>query len=233
MKSKEFIRNNRVECGLSKYNTWFDLQFQTYTYDDDSQWGIGINISKFYFYLRTKFKNRKVKTDWCQFDRRYGFSLTNAGSISFNEGLPDSLFIYKNRKSKIFNMPWNTHWVRTSYLQKDGSWIHFDKNTPDRYNKNESNSWTKTYPYTYVLKNGTVQNREAKVTVEEREWRMNWLRWIPFIKIVHKSIDVEFNDEVGEGSGSWKGGTIGCGWTMKKGETPLECLRRMEKERKF
>jgi hypothetical protein len=44
---------------------------------------------------------------------------------------------------------------------------------------------------------------------------------------------IEFNDEVGERTGSWKGGTLGCGYNLLPNETPLECLRRMEKERKF
>jgi hypothetical protein len=40
-------------------------------------------------------------------------------------------------------------------------------------------------------------------------------------------------DEVGEEAGSWKGGVLGCGYTLLPNETPLQCLRRMEKERKF
>jgi len=34
-------------------------------------------------------------------------------------------------------------------------------------------------------------------------------------------------------NGSWKGGTLGCGYTLRKNETPLECLKRMEVERNF
>lgn len=30
-----------------------------------------------------------------------------------------------------------------------------------------------------------------------------------------------------------KGGCTGCGYDIKPGETPLECLQRMERERKF
>ena len=39
--------------------------------------------------------------------------------------------------------------------------------------------------------------------------------------------------EVGKKKGSWKGGCIGCSYDSKPGETPEECLKRMEKERKF
>ena len=46
-------------------------------------------------------------------------------------------------------------------------------------------------------------------------------------------MSVNFSDEVGERSGSWKGGTLGCGYDLLKNETMEQCLRRMEKERKF
>ena len=35
------------------------------------------------------------------------------------------------------------------------------------------------------------------------------------------------SDEVGEETGSWKGGTIGCGYNLKPGETAEECFDRM------
>jgi len=44
---------------------------------------------------------------------------------------------------------------------------------------------------------------------------------------------VKFSDEVGERTGSWKGGVIGTGSEMRPGESPEQCLRRMERERKF
>jgi hypothetical protein len=45
--------------------------------------------------------------------------------------------------------------------------------------------------------------------------------------------DKKITGEVGERTGSYKGGTLGCSHKMLKGETPLQTLRRMEKERKF
>ena len=85
------------------------------------------------------------------------------------------------------------------------------------------------HPYRYILRNGTVQERTAAIYAEERHY---WRPWFPSRKTV-RSIDVQFSDEVGERTGSWKGGTIGCGYEMKPGETPLQTLRRMERERKF
>jgi hypothetical protein len=69
--------------------------------------------------------------------------------------------------------------------------------------------------------------------VEEREWRPRWFKWTSLFARKRKTINVDFNDEVGERTGSWKGGTLGCGYDLLPNETPLECLRRMERERKF
>jgi hypothetical protein len=46
-------------------------------------------------------------------------------------------------------------------------------------------------------------------------------------------IEIEFDKEVGERAGSWKGGTIGCSYGIKSNETAYQCLLRMEQERKF
>jgi len=90
-----------------------------------------------------------------------------------------------------------------------------------------------TSPYRYILKDGTIQDRTATYCVERREWRPRCLQWTAMFAKCHTSIDVNFNGEVGERSGSWKGGCIGCGYELLPTETPEECLRRMERERKF
>jgi hypothetical protein len=87
--------------------------------------------------------------------------------------------------------------------------------------------------YRYVLNNGTVQRRIATYCIERREWRPRCLQWTDLFAKVRTCIDVNFSDEVGERSGSWKGGCTGCGWELLPTETPEQCLRRMERERKF
>lgn len=87
----------------------------------------------------------------------------------------------------------------------------------------------RVYSYQYERESGEIQKREATIHQETRIWRRFW---IPWQKVV-RSINVEFSDEVGERTGSWKGGTTGCGYQMLPHETPLECLRRMERERRF
>lgn len=86
-----------------------------------------------------------------------------------------------------------------------------------------------THPYAYTLRSGEVQHRTATIKVERRTWT-RW--WLPFRRI-SRSIDVEFSGEVGERTGSWKGGCIGCSFPMLASETPVQALRRMEATRKF
>lgn len=108
--------------------------------------------------------------------------------------------------SKFINMPW--------------SWKH---------REHKVLSEPETHDYTYVRRNGEVQSRRATIKVESRLWTRYWL---PYRKL-RRYIDIEFNDEVGERSGSWKGGVICCSYDMRPGETPLQTLRRMEREHKF
>jgi hypothetical protein len=165
----------------------------------------------------------------------YGFYF-----YSVDQWYPTSFVWCWGRKTYHYDMPWNYEWLRTSRLLKDGSWLNEKRG--DRKKGIESNwwkeetqekLWKETHPYTYVLKNGTVQNRMATIKVEQREWRPKWFMWTSLFKKISTDIDIEFDGEVGERTGSWKGGTLGCGYNLLPNETPLECLRRMEKEREF
>lgn len=147
------------------------------------------------------------------------------------------------KKWKTLTMPWDLTWVRTSTLMKGGyDWFHETKNNRinwskdeeglilGSYNWREKNKWKETHKYVDSFDN-TVVN--ATISVSEMEWRPLWFKWTSLFNKTRNSINIEFDQEVGKRKGSWKGGTIGCGYDLKKGETPLECLRRMEKERKF
>lgn len=162
------------------------------------------------------------------FTWRWGKEWGNGDSIHFNWGV----------KCKIVHLPWEWMQVRHDILMADKSWkrvtnSRFDNPDNSGRPREWADKFEQKHPYTYKLRNGTVQNRTATIGVEERECRWRWLKWLPFPRIIRRSIDVTFDDEVGEGTGSWKGGTVGCGYTMLRGETPADTLRRMECERVF
>lgn len=128
--------------------------------------------------------------------------------------------IYKSWGIPFVSYVFDGHTV----IDQDGEWI------------DGSNSWDNDlikrdrFDYVYTLCSGEVQKRIATCHVSRRQWHR---KWAPLFKLVRKEIEVEFSGEVGERSGGWKGGTIGCGYEMLDGEGVEQCLRRMESERKF
>jgi len=58
-----------------------------------------------------------------------------------------------------------------------------------------------------------------------------WFKWTSLFKKVRRTIWAEFDEGVGKGKESWKGGTLGCGYDLLPHETPVQCLIRMSKER--
>jgi hypothetical protein len=171
-----------------------------------------------------KKKYKKVEYDCCE-SPRYG--------VYYHE---NDFCICYGTKIKFIDMPWKLDWIRTSYLNHNtGEWLHErEGQRQDFYDTNKWNIfYTESYPYTYTTKSGEIQYCTATINVVEREWRWKWFKWLSWTKFVRRVIDIQFSDDIGEKKGSYKGGTTGCSYEMKKNETPYDCLKRMEKERKF
>ena len=116
---------------------------------------------------------------------------------------------------------WIHEWHKMADQNKQWVLYDFDKS---------ANEYTETHSYKYKLKSGDVQEVDATCSVRWRSWHR---KWAPFIKKESRCINITFSDEIGERTGSWKGGTIGCDYELIEGESILACLRRMEKERTF
>ena len=101
---------------------------------------------------------------------------------------------------------------------------------PDPWEFRKESAYRELHRYQYTLKSGEVQERTAACTIEKRKWHR---KWFPFLTKTSEVIDIKFNDEVGERTGSWKGGTIACSYEKMPEETIGECIRRMERERIF
>lgn len=169
------------------------------------------------------------KGDECE-SPQYGLNTYTHGS-----DVVDELWVYWGKSRKHLGLPWAFKWYRTSILLKDGTWEHEYKGQKKDFYKSDwdSKKFVEQHPYKYVLKSGEVQERIATVTIEEREWRRNSLMFTALFNNIRRTIAVEFDQEVGERTGSWKGGTVGCGYEILPWEKPVEALRRMEAERKF
>ena len=151
----------------------------------------------------------------------WGFSLCD-DAVHFNWG----------EDCKVWNLPcFNKVHQRHEVRRADGSWVPYVGSY--EHNKTPDGREEFVLPYAYRLRNDELQQRKATVFVERRAWRPRWFEWTSLFEKSCQSIAVEFDDEVGERTGSWKGGCVGCGYTMLPGETPKQTLRRMERERFF
>jgi hypothetical protein len=135
------------------------------------------------------------------------------------------------RYCKIVHFPWEWSHVRHDVFDKDEKRRTWKPTWSEP--KEDDGRHVEYWPYRYRLRSGEIQERNATIYGEEREWRWLWFRWLPWPRKISRSINVEFDHEVGERTGSWKGGCVGCSYEWRKGETMLTALRRMEAERKF
>ncbi|PRY29790.1 hypothetical protein CLV58_12552 [Spirosoma oryzae] len=213
----------------------FRLMFHSCEYGDDGR--PCFNIQLFWGSIWLYIPLFVSKYRWDSFDA------PQYGVYWYGESGHHSLVFAWSRKTYHLFMPWNLKWYRTSRLLVDGqTWEHefYDERAdPGQWQKNwdlkknGGHYWSQVYPYTYTLRNGTVQNRMATLHQEQWEWRPSWLMWTDRFNFVRTWISIRFDGEVGERTGSWKGGTVGCSFDMEPNETPEEALRRMEATRIF
>lgn len=163
-------------------------------------------------------------------EREFGFSLSNMGGgydflqVFFGPQTHDS----STAKSWCTHLPWK-EWrcVRSSVYEPDGT--HFA--TEERGKFMDFMRIKEKCPASHFgFEDFDGEMIVATCVIEEREWRrgdggFKWLRWFYPAKI-RRSLDLKFNAEVGPEKGSWKGGTIGHGIDMLKGETPRQSFER-------
>lgn len=190
-------------------------------------------IFKSYIYLPTRFcQNKESKYGSFGDGKSYGFYVFESIK-NFT-----TLVLCYGKQSKHIEMPWNYEWYSSEILDFNGKVVHYDcKNTrhiPYEIRWKAEDYWkkevSKQVDYTYKRKNGEIQKRTATIFPTRATYKM---RIFPWIKKVYNYVDYSFNDEVGEKTGSWKGGVLASGEIIKDGETPLQAFGRMEKERKF
>lgn len=205
-----------VEISWKKHGTLFGLGI--YIHDNEDGGGhrlFNLSIWRVSIYLPLGI----VEHPWDPMEGpRWAFSFGNE---------PD-IVLYWGHRYWIFDWPWSWHtleYQKQMILNDENSWVSVFNYGAIPHSEQ--------YSYTYVLDNGTIQNRIATVSKRRHVFTWSVLRWLRWPKWIRESIDIEFSDEVGERTGSWKGGCIGCSYPLKKGETMEQSLRCMEQERKF
>lgn len=201
-------------------------------YHSEDSWGVNIGIPGFKAFIPIWPSN----TDPNDIIDIWGFSWMNGPDWGFWE----SLHLNWGSKCKIICMPWSwDHYSTDTLIDPElNEWYRHPKTKgfdafAEQMEYVKQLRWTETHKYLYFLKSGEVQKRNASIYVQRMEWRWLWFKWLPLIRKQRQFIHVDFDGEVGEKTGSWKGGCIGCSYDMKPGETPAQTLRRMESERRF
>lgn len=155
----------------------------------------------------------------------YGVDINDEPQWSVFGSAEYGLWVRWSHRSRRFDWPGSVFTSTYEQQLPDGSWVSvFDQ---------AAVPYSETHPYTYILKSGEVQSRNATISKRRHILARHWLHRIGWPTWSKESVNIKFDGEVGERAGSWKGGTIGCAYDLCPGETMLDSLRRMEREREF
>lgn len=113
-------------------------------------------------------------------------------------------------------------WVSPRKRMRDGSGF-------DRFR--EQSDFKKAMPsVSFEIDDFDGQRIRATTRIEQREWTFGegWFQWLRFFRRnkTHRSLDIDFDKEVGPEKGSWKGGTMGHSIEMLPGELHEAAFRR-------
>lgn len=147
-------------------------------------------------------------------------SLSTGIAVSYEY---DYVRLSSGKKYKYIYFPHALEYHRISYLLKDQTWLHRAKNSKvDTFSEvfkqglhTEIHQVTDSYDGTLVT---------ATCTVEEREWRRYWWPFNSWFAFIKRTVDIEFDQEVGPRKGEWKGGTIGMSVLILPGESIKDAL---------
>lgn len=188
-----------------------------------------------------------ANNQWENKSYRFGFYFYNTDA----KKLFELIVVFWKNWDKTFYMPWSYECHHIIIEGKDGRrYIEFYKDYKKRRIRAEKYNcrplpvtdifdiydkptfyWEE--PYEYTLNDGKVQRCIGMYHIEEREWRPRATYWLPIFKITRKDLEIKLTDEIGEKSGTWKGGCTGFGRAILPGEDPHTAYQRIMKESKF
>lgn len=221
MKKNKWIFKSKYLIFYFRWN--FEISYESCGYFDNRP---RINIGLIFFYLTFILPFRNKWEEECD-PPKWGIAIHNS-----------TFWIYRGGKGNdnggnkwwTIDIPFTLKWVRTSMLLKGGLWEHSTQKDKKEFYLDKWNNivWSEIYPFTYTLKSGETQYRQATVKVKKIEWRR--IKWLPVFNKIKTTIDVEFNEEVGEETGSWKGGCTGCSYELLPNEDSIKLYRNMLQE---
>ena len=228
-------RKNGIEiCYRPKQ--WWHLSFGIWNFGgEDTNFSFQLLGWSFYFRSPIQLEN---------FDDAWKFDLNEYG-IQFDFGSPKKRRGHE-RRSYCVNWPWQQTRQKTEILTPEGKVHHvrkdcgywsgklrrifrmkrkFDWSTEYDKERVAAAEVSVKFPFVYTLRNGEKQHRTATCHLKRSTY--GW-QWFPFIRKSYLSMEYQFDEEVGECSGSWKGGVIASGIKMTLGETMEQAIERLK-----
>lgn len=206
----------------------FCLALALLKFSDPARWVLGLSLGWISLYLTLPFPAKSEPVD--DILDKWGVRL-DAEVAAFEWGPKRKFFWW---------YPWRHERRRSWMLGAHGLWIQQSGPGSAQWVPwyDDPILWNSSHPYIYKLESGSYQQRIAKIGLLRDERTCRFLNKTTFpwpwpLRTVTDYIEVQFSDEVGERSGSWKGGCIGCSYRILPSESPYETLKRMERERKF
>lgn len=121
-------------------------------------------------------------------------------------------------------MPWRIQHYQTRYLTPELEWQPEPKHHHPGYTGVAK--YSVETPFTYTTAHGHVQERVATLTFMQWYGRPRALRWTSLFEHCHTSIRLEFNEGVGVGVDSWKGGILGTTMSWDGKTDPIEAFQK-------
>lgn len=142
----------------------------------------------------------------------------------------DALVLCWNRRNKFLHYPWSLKFVRREeWVERDfyGQTLAGWSSVPKSF-MHGAVATPETWEWSYTLRSGKVQTCAVTAYRDRSIYRRRCLpAWLPLFQRVHHGGSFEFSREMGEGEGSWKGGTLGLSAPMLPGETLRQMLDRL------
>lgn len=210
------------------WHSWkFEITYRNHGYDYSNA-ELHISMFGWHSLFRLPWKHKNI--DMWREEKTYGMSIHD-NTVFFNWG-----YNLKGWDLPFVSCGGCVRWVR--YNGSSDAYFYDSMLTASwethpykmKYEGGCQNPTTWEYDYTDPYDGAVVP---CKFWVEEMEWRPKWLKWTKAFAKTRRYIEVEFSQEMGPRKGSWKGGTLGCGYELLSGEHPTDCIKRMEREYKF
>ena len=223
-------RHNQYEIGnwYVGWKSWkFDITYCTHGYESDNA---ELHISMFGWHSLFRLPWKHKHTDLFYGEKKYGVAIFET-----------TIFWYWGYDIKCWELPFISYGTAVRWERYIGPPNMYFFSAPNKecwgvhpyktnYEGGCHNPTTWEYDYKDPYDGKIVP---CKFWVEEMEWRPKWLGWTSLFAKTRRYIEVSFSEEMGPRKGSWKGGTIGCGFNLNPKEHPMDCIKRMEREYKF